>query len=452
MTKGISYIINMCVAAVAVGLIFMMSAHGAEAKAKEKVTFDIAQVEVQPTANWSEKQLKKLVPELEKEKVDLKKLSHQVQLTNESKAVKLNADLQPLEDGKFKAVLTAEEQKTESVAVNVNNTGNYYTGNWRMSATFMEKNLTGVSDSLGVAYVTSPGHWEDVKQAAMVYRAILPRAGDSLYISASWSDVDLGNIGNFGGIGVGATGRGTTIAAHYQHNIKYTSSHKQILDFGVDQKSYRNATNYDYLGTRIDDDINYDVALASVTYVDIHKKDREFLAWNVGYSTNLTDDDGFKRNRANSDGHFHLFKAGFNYQTRTKNDWILGFRLNGQYTNDNVVTTEQFGVGGLASVRGFKERVAYADKGLQGSFEIYTPEIGKHSRFVIFTDCAYLSNNDPRRGELDSDHIGSYGLGYRYYDKKGGWSVSVDYAHAYSNVDGARDNLRPWHVSFTKEF
>ena len=161
MTKGISYIINMCVAAVAVGLIFMMSAHGTEAKAKEKVTFDIAQVEVQPTANWSEKQLKKLVPELEKEKVDLKKLSHQVQLTNESKAVKLNADLQPLEDGKFKAVLTAEEQKTESVAVNVNNTGNYYTGNWRMSATFMEKNLTGVSDSLGVAYVTSPGHWED---------------------------------------------------------------------------------------------------------------------------------------------------------------------------------------------------------------------------------------------------------------------------------------------------
>lgn len=446
--KGIS--MRKCAVAAAMGIAFMGLAQGAEAK--EKVTFDIAEVEVQPTTHWSEKQLRKLVPELEKKKVNLAKLSHQVQLANESKAVKLNADLQPLGDGRFKVVLTAEEQKTESVALNVNNTGNDYTGYWRLSATLMEKNLTGVSDSLGVAYVTSPGHWKDVQQAALVYRAILPRAGDSLYISSSWSDVNLGTIGNFGGIGVEATGRGTTLGAHYQHNIKYTSGRKQILDFGIDQKNYDNATNYDYLGTRIDDGINYELALASLTYVDIHKTDRQFLAWNVGYSTNITSDADFKRNRANSSDHFHLFKAGINYQQRTKNDWIFGLRANGQYTHDNVVTTEQFGAGGLASVRGFKERAVYADKGVQGSFEIYTPAIGGHSRFVIFTDWAYLSNNNPLPGELRSDHIGSYGLGYRFYDKKGGWNLSIDYAHPYSNVDGAKGNLRPWHVNLTKEF
>lgn len=156
-------------------------------QAKEYVTFDVSEVEVQPTEHWSEKQLRKLVPELEKEMIDLATLSHQVQLVNESKAVKLNADLQPVADGKFKVVLTAEDQKEETVSLNVNNTGNKYSGDWRLSATYMDKNLTGNSDSLGVAYVTSPGHWKDVQQAAVVYRAILPRAGDSLYFSGSWS-------------------------------------------------------------------------------------------------------------------------------------------------------------------------------------------------------------------------------------------------------------------------
>lgn len=421
-------------------------------QAKEYVTFDVSEVEVQPTEHWSEKQLRKLVPELEKEKIDLATLSHQVQLVNESKAVKLNADLQPVADGKFKVVLTAEDQKEETVSLNVNNTGNKYSGDWRLSATYMDKNLTGNSDSLGVAYVTSPGHWKDVQQAAVVYRAILPRAGDSLYLSGSWSDVDLGTIGNFGGIGVEATGRGTTAGAHYQHNFKYTSHRKQVLDIGVDVKHYDNATNYEYLGYNLNDNINYDVSMASLSYMDVWKKDNQFFAWTLGVSANLNTDEGFKNNRANSSDHFQLWKASLNYQKRTPKDWILGVRANAQYTNDNIVTTEQFGAGGMYSVRGFKERAAYADKGVQGSLEIYTPEIAGHSRFVFFTDWAYLSNNNALSGEISSDHIGSYGLGYRFYDKAGGWSLSVDYAHPYSNVKGARGNLRPWNVNLTKEF
>lgn len=437
-------------AVVAVGLIFLGGNQGIEAG--EKVTFDIGEVEVQPTEHWSEKQLRKLVPELEKEQINLKVLSHQVQLVNDAKAVKLNADLQPLGNGKFKVVLTAEEQKDESVILNVNNTGNKYSGDWRLGVTYLDRNLSGTSDSIGVAYVTSPGHWKDIQQAAMVYRAILPRAGDSFYISGSWSDADLGDIGSFGSVDVSATGRGTTVGAHYQHNIKYTSHRKQIVDFGIDFKNYDNATNYEFMGFKINDGINYELSLASLSYVDIWRKDNQFMAFNVGVSANLNSDDGFRNNRANASNHFQLWKAGLNYQKRTAKDWIFGLRANGQYTKGDIVTTEQFGAGGIYSARGFKERAAYADKGLLGSLEIYTPEIAGHSRFVLFTDWAYLANNNPLPGEIGNDSIGSYGVGYRFYDKVGGWNLSIDYARPYSNVEGARGNLRPWHVCLTKEF
>ena len=442
-------ILKKCTAA-ATGLVFWGLMQGAEAK--EYITFDVAEVKVQATEHWSEAQLRKLVPELEREKIDLATLSQQIQLVNEGKAVKLNAELQPLADGKFKVVLTAEEQREESVIMNVNNTGNKYTGDWRVSVTYLDKNLTGNADSLGVAYVTSPGHWDDVQQAALLYRAILPRAGDSLYLSASWSNVDLGSIGNFGGVGVDATGRGATAGLHYQHNFKNTSQRKEFVDVGVDVKKYDNATNYDYLGVKLDDKIDYEVQTASATYVNIWRKEKQHFSWNFGFSTNINSDAAFRNNRANSTDHFWLWKAGVNYQMRTPKDWILGLRANAQYTRDNVVTTEQFGAGGISSVRGFKERAAYADSGVQGSLEVYTPAIAGHSRFVFFTDWAYLHNNNPLPGEIGSDFIGSYGLGYRFYDRAGGWNLSLDYAHPYSNVKGAKGNLRPWHMNVTKEF
>lgn len=97
-------------------------------------------------------------------------------------------------------MLTVEEKRQDAVSLNVNNTGNSYTGDWHFGANYVRRNLTDVSDTLGVA---------------LVYRAILPRVGDSLYLMASHSDVDLGSLGTVGGIGIAANGRGWTAGVHY---------------------------------------------------------------------------------------------------------------------------------------------------------------------------------------------------------------------------------------------
>ena len=439
--------------AVTAGAMGVMSTIGVgSVEAAETIELEVQSLTTETEGNISKKHVEKLVPELKKTKVNVAKLSKQIQLVNDTKGMELNADFQRQADGKYNVVLTAKKEKEQSFFLSGNNTGNNYSGNWRLGATYLHRNLTKNADSLGLAYVTSPGHWDDVKQAAVVYRAILPKAGDSMYVAYSWSDVDLGTIGNFGGMGVEATGRGQSAGLHYQHNFKYSSAKKQILDIGVDQKWYNNATHYSYSGGKINDQLNYDVMTASVSYMDITRKGNTFFAWNLGYTGNINSDDNFRLNRANSSSHFNLWKTGINYQARTKGDVIFGARVNGQYTGDNVITTEQFGAGGMNTVRGFKERTAYADKGVMGTMEIYSPEIGKGSRFVLFTDYAKLFNNEARVGELDSDDIGSYGIGYRFYSKKIGLSINLDYAHAYTNLKGISNNLRPWHLSISKEF
>lgn len=395
------------------------------------------------------------MPSLNKSQIDVAELSKELQLVNDTNAAKLDADFQLQADGTYQLRLSVKEQKAEHVSVNVNNSGDDYTGDWRMSTSYTNANLTGRADALGVAYVTSPGHWEDVKQAALLYRTLLPQHGDSAYFTYSYSDVDLGQIANFGGLGISATGRGHAVGAHYQHNFKYTQTRKNFMDVGLDYKHYNNAQDYRYAGqSLLHDGVDFEVTTASASYVDILRRNRDFFAWSLGYTGNINgNQDKFNEYRYGSDKQFNLIKASFNYQYRVPSDWIFGLRMNGQYTKDNVVTTEQLGAGGMTSIRGFKERVASADKGYVGSFEIYTPEFAKHQRFVLFNDFGRLVNNNSYNGELTSENLASCGLGYNYYDKDNGWFGTLSHAKIYDDLDSYQSHAhRPWQINLTKQF
>ena len=416
---------------------------------------DVSSVTISGNQQWSESMIRRMVPVLRESKIDVAELSRELQLVNDTNAAELTADFARQQDGRYHLTVAVKENKVEHVAVNVNNAGDDYTGDWRLSTSYTNSNLTKRADNLGVAFVTSPGHWDDVKQAALVYRALLPQHGDYAYLTYSYSDVDLGQIANFGGLGISATGRGQTVGAHYQHNFKYTQARKNFLDFGIDYKHYKNAQDYDYAGSRLlHDGVDFEVTTASVFYADILRRPSDFFAWSLGYTGNINgDEDKFNAYRYGSDKQFNLIKASFNYQYRLPANWIVGLRMNGQYTKSNVVTTEQIGAGGSTSIRGFKERVASADKGYVGSFEIYTPEFAKHQRFVLFNDFGRLVNNNSYNGELTSENLASYGLGYNYYDKDNGWFGTLSYAKIYDDLDSYQSHAhRPWQVSLTKQF
>ncbi|MCI7330000.1 MAG: ShlB/FhaC/HecB family hemolysin secretion/activation protein, partial [Selenomonadaceae bacterium] len=245
---------------------------------------EVKEVKIEGNQHWRESMIRRMVPELNRQKVDVAKLSSELELLNDTQVGKLAADFAKDGDG-YVLTLKVKEAQPQHVALNVNNSGNEYTGNWRSTLTYTHANLTQRADSLGVAYVTSPAHWSDVKQAALAYRTIIPQFGDSVYFTTSYSDVNLGQIANFGGIGISATGKGHTFGAHYQHNIKYTRAHKQLLDFGVDYKHYNNAQDYNYASRLLlSDGVSFNVKTASMSYVDITQSPRNFFAWSLGYT------------------------------------------------------------------------------------------------------------------------------------------------------------------------
>ena len=407
--------------------------------------------------NHSEDEIKRLVPEATRALVRPAQLSRQLSLLNDGQTMKIDSAFVPVGDREYRLTLAVEEVKNDRFAISLNNTGNQYTGDWRLGLSWMNTDISKNGDSLGLAYTTSPDeHISDVTQIGLSYRTIFPNSGDSMYFTYSYSDVDMGEIYTVPGVmDIEATGKGHTASLHYQRNLRYSRARRQMLDFGFDYKKYQNAQNYLMRLLGIDNigfETNYDVGTFGVTYFDISRLDNNAFSWNIGWRTNLLGDrDDYNRVRWGSDKNFNIFTLGAGYQYKTESDWLFGVSAYGQLTPDDLVQSEQFGGGGLGSVRGFKERAATGDNGFGGSLEIYTPKYIPDSRFVLFLDAAYLSNNTILVGERGHRNLASFGVGYRFGSEKLGLYASIDYAKpiSYGGLEGA---TRPWTVVLTKTF
>ncbi|MGO9204024.1 MAG: ShlB/FhaC/HecB family hemolysin secretion/activation protein [Limisphaerales bacterium] len=93
-------------------------------------------------------------------------------------------------------------------------------------------------------------------------------------------------------------------------------------------------------------------------------------------------------------------------------NWVLSLRANGQWTSEPLLSTEQFGLGGVASIRGYREGEVFGDNGWWVSAEEKTPThlIGWASskqaltvRGSLFMDYgqSYLIDPQGRQGCID---------------------------------------------------
>jgi len=108
-------------------------------------------------------------------------------------------------------------------------------------------------------------------------------------------------------------------------------------------------------------------------------------------------------------------------------DWQARAGLNAQLSGDLLLPSEQFGAGGVSSVRGYPERILSGDQGYTVNFELYTPELNPYVggpdaslRALVFVDGGRVSINDTPlpAGFRASQIIYSVGFGLRMTYKK----------------------------------
>jgi hemolysin activation/secretion protein len=74
-----------------------------------------------------------------------------------------------------------------------------------------------------------------------------------------------------------------------------------------------------------------------------------------------------------STGHWVVFTPSFSRDFAVRPDWILTLRADGQWTSEPLISNEQFGAGGVNSVRGYHEGEVFGDTGWHMSVEQDTP-------------------------------------------------------------------------------
>lgn len=74
-----------------------------------------------------------------------------------------------------------------------------------------------------------------------------------------------------------------------------------------------------------------------------------------------------------SSGHWVTFTPSISRDFFIHTNWTLSLRLDGQVANEPLISNEQFGIGGVNSVRGYREGEVFGDDGWHLSIEQKTP-------------------------------------------------------------------------------
>ena len=153
------------------------------------------------------------------------------------------------------------------------------------------------------------------------------------------------------------------------------------------------------------------------------------------------------------DGEFFLWRAQAQWVKQFAPDTLFVARTNMQFADRPVVPFEQFGIGGLNSVRGYRQNLFLLDNGVFASVEGRIPILRVFNeqgvlQIVPFVDFGTGWNNEPGRFFEDSDTVVSTGLGLRWR-----WneylSARVDFGIPLVSVGNIRSGFADQEVFFS---
>ncbi|WP_186510760.1 ShlB/FhaC/HecB family hemolysin secretion/activation protein [Caenimonas sedimenti] len=390
------------------------------------VKFTIGKVGIEGAQIYDEGNIRRTVPELrEGDSPNFRTMAIQTAIANENPNKQVQVGLRESEEAdKIDATITVKEAKPWTFGVSLSNAGSESSGEDRLTVTAGHTNLFNRDHQIQAAYTTSIEKSDDVKQIGLSYRAPLYELGGVVGASYTRSDV-IGNFGTFN-----STGAGHTAGINYTHYLAPEGGRRSYVTVALDDKVFDAAriNNLVVPGAldRRSRPITFGYTARTETDAAIWGYNAD-LAFNTGSGDN-NDLVSYRSEDPRIDTvHWKAVRGGAFYTAPVFQSWTWSVRGQYQFSPDVLISGEQFGLGGLGSVRGTTiERPLSGDKGLFGSVELSTPEVVPGLRFLGFIDAGWLGNNDANgTSKPSSDRLASVGLGLRY--ASGIFAVTADY-------------------------
>jgi hemolysin activation/secretion protein len=370
-------------------------------------------------------------------------ISDNLRVANENPAKQTTVLLRSsAEEGQVDAVVRVSDERPNKLSMTLDNTGTQQTGIFRVGVGYQNSNVLNRDHVLNAQYVTAPNDDDRTNRLGLYpsknvfiiggqYRIPLYRQGDTLELSAGYSNVNSGVVANLFNI----SGSGSIFSARYNHNLDKIGDLEHKLSYALDWRGYHSVVSQiGVAGAGLVPDVT--VHPISLTYSGSYRKGEADSSFNVSLHQNLPggNDGGTKAfqgdaladpvqppARAGANPRYFATRWGFNHNRALPRDWQFRVGMSGQLTRDTMISGEQFGIGGADSVRGFLEREIVNDNGYRGTLEFYTPDFGNlvpvtgvRMRALAFYDWGAVRRIRPTVLEMHGQHVSSAGFGIRF--------------------------------------
>jgi hemolysin activation/secretion protein len=388
------------------------------------VRFTIGTVTLAGTSIYEPANIRRSLPELrEGSTPNMGRLAVQAAIANENPNKQIQLGLRDsARPDAIDAIVTVKESRPWTFGVGISNAGSSSTGRDRLTVSGGHTNVFDLDHQFVGAYTTSLERSGDVRQLGLSYRIPLYSLGGIVGVSATRSDV-VGNFGTFT-----STGAGHTTGASYTHYLAPQGGRRSYVTLALDDKVF-DATLINNIP------VSADRRSRPVTLGYTARTESDTSVWGYGVELSANTGGGSGNDLASwrsedprvDTTRFKILRGSFSYTASLPGQWLAGARLQAQYSPDVLISGEQFGLGGVGSVRGTRiERPLAGDKGASGTLEVNTPELTAGLRLLGFMDAGWLGNNSPTSASKPaSDRLASAGLGLRF--TQGAFSVAADY-------------------------
>lgn len=348
-----------------------------------------------------------------------------LRLANDNPAKIVRVRLEPSDKpGLVDAKVQVADQNPIAAYLTLDNSGTNATGDFRMGLVLQHNNAFDKGHMASLQYVTSPGRWSDVEVFGLNYKVPFYSLDSMLELAYSDSNVDAGILGLSGGGAVSVAGAGSAAAVRWVKLLDRLAGFDQRVTLSYEIKQFE--SDVQIVGTPGALAPNLESRPVGIGYSLTEALDSRQRAFQVAYFKNYVSGGNNSTPRymeANpaAEANFDVIRASASWSEQVLPGWRLTAQLDAQHTDYSLISGEQFGAGGIYSVRGFEERVLSADRGLRQSLELMGPNVAstfgkvfERLQFVGFVDAAQLKFNNPVPGSPVEPHLMSYGVGARF--------------------------------------
>ena len=266
-------------------------------------------------------------------------------------------------------MLQAYEPQQYSWNLFTDNAGSYYSGQYRIGAFFNVRSLTGERDNLTLGYVHSKG----TDAGAFMYRRKLGRSGTTLNLGFNANRVEVTKGQSAGMI----DGHASAFSVGISQPLKVKDNMRS--EVSLEYTHQKSVTDFDNSTRLVDDRIDdFTAAYAQTNYGN------SFLAYQrhsyvCGYHSN---DVTFGES-----GNYGYYKFYGFYRKNLAHGQFFNVRAQAQWAGGSALpSARQFFIGGMNSVRGYRENFLSGDSGFDLSVEYHVPVINNRTTAFAFYD------------------------------------------------------------------